>query len=364
MPAPLKLKPETATLQTRCPHCQTLFEILEAQLRAASGQVRCSYCDNIFNARKHLIPTEPKSGSTQEALQPDNKGGAVSLNELFGNIDPEQADFSDLYTGTPPTESEGNLSLNTSSEKPEESKSHKPNLHSGNSENAGESLTRGEKLTFAVNLEKHDFDSAIPESVTSESVEAPIPPIRRQIAESEIQTGHLSIPESLLQSDRTSRNKSAGQPLLWSLVILCLLATALAQTVWFSRARLHNYPEVRELLEYVCVQAGCSLPPWREPEQFNISSRTVRTHPDSNKALQILLVFHNAARFAQPYPQLQLRLYDTNEELSAQRVFRPDEYLADPQLRASLIEPAQSVAVEMALEDPGVGITGFKIEFL
>ncbi len=43
-------------VQTRCPHCRTLYQITESQLRAASGQVRCCCCDSIFNAKKHRTP--------------------------------------------------------------------------------------------------------------------------------------------------------------------------------------------------------------------------------------------------------------------------------------------------------------------
>ena len=38
-------------MQTKCPHCHTLFRITEAQLDMADGKVRCGFCKQVFDAR-------------------------------------------------------------------------------------------------------------------------------------------------------------------------------------------------------------------------------------------------------------------------------------------------------------------------
>jgi len=38
-------------MQTKCPHCHTLFRITEAQLDMADGMVRCGFCKQVFDAR-------------------------------------------------------------------------------------------------------------------------------------------------------------------------------------------------------------------------------------------------------------------------------------------------------------------------
>ena len=351
-------------MQTRCPHCQTLFEIQEEQLRAASGQARCSYCDNIFNAQKHLAQKQPDKRTKQAIEHPQDRGSAISLNALFEDTDLEQSDFPKLYTGTPPSDFDSNQNLNPTVHKPLQIEAKQPPSHSEKIEHDDESHTPRDKPSIAAILQRRDADTTKRRPVRSALVKASNPQIPQRVLDTQVLTDHISISQSITQSSHTKKKKPREQPLLWSFAILCLLATALVQIAWFSRDRLTSFPEVRELMELVCMQAGCNLPPWHEPERFEITSRSVRTHPESNKALQIKLVFSNAARFAQRYPQLQLRLYDTNENLSAQRIFRPDEYLAKPGFKTSLIEPAQSVEVDMALADPGLGITGFKIEFL
>ena len=61
---------------------------------------------------------------------------------------------------------------------------------------------------------------------------------------------------------------------------------------------------------------------------------------------------------------IRLGLYSTNNKLVAQRLFNPDEYLADGGgSEHSLLRPGQQVQVDMALEDPGDTVTGFRFDF-
>ncbi|MEL6368291.1 MAG: zinc-ribbon and DUF3426 domain-containing protein [Pseudomonadota bacterium] len=44
--------------ETRCPECQTVFSVAEAELSRADGRVRCGDCLTVFDAREHLLPIE------------------------------------------------------------------------------------------------------------------------------------------------------------------------------------------------------------------------------------------------------------------------------------------------------------------
>ena len=350
-------------MQTRCPHCKTLFEIQQAQLRAASGQARCSCCDNIFNARKHLLQPEPAERVQRESKQPQNSGGAVSLSDLFEEADQAGTDVPEFAGSASSADAEGKETVTADVAATADLKSKKRT----SDHEAPEPDNESSPLT-----DQRAFSASLGEQAHNPAAQAPVEPAAKRLPQQERQpiglereiTGEHLIPDSLTLSGRNTSAGPRGQPLLWSVAILLLLATALAQIVWISRDDLQGYPEVRELLESFCAQTGCALPPWHEPERFVISSRSVKTHPKSSRALQIQLAFSNTARFPQPLPLLQLRLYDTNEKLSAQRVFRPDEYLSDAGINTALVMPGQSVAVEMALADPGADVTGFKIDFL
>jgi len=75
------------------------------------------------------------------------------------------------------------------------------------------------------------------------------------------------------------------------------------------------------------------------------------------------LTLSNQAGFAQPYPQIQLSLFNTKDELLARRRFRPDEYLNQTAGGYPLLQPKQPVQLEIVLRDPGEEATGFKFDF-
>jgi predicted Zn finger-like uncharacterized protein len=58
-------------MYTRCPGCQTIFNLTSAQLAARQGKVRCGHCDKVFQADRHLLKTLPRApGKTAAKLKP------------------------------------------------------------------------------------------------------------------------------------------------------------------------------------------------------------------------------------------------------------------------------------------------------
>lgn len=49
-------------LATRCPHCETVFRVQDAQLARTRGRVRCGQCHEVFDALQNLL--DPSAAST------------------------------------------------------------------------------------------------------------------------------------------------------------------------------------------------------------------------------------------------------------------------------------------------------------
>lgn len=65
-------------MYTQCPHCDAIFQLTTAQLKAANGEVRCGQCLTVFNALNHLsddIPTK----AAESAQKPTDGGGPDDL---------------------------------------------------------------------------------------------------------------------------------------------------------------------------------------------------------------------------------------------------------------------------------------------
>nr|WP_246505703.1 DUF3426 domain-containing protein [Coralloluteibacterium stylophorae] len=134
------------------------------------------------------------------------------------------------------------------------------------------------------------------------------------------------------------------------------------QSVLADRARLATDAAWRPALERLCGVLGCTLPPWHAPQAFVMSARDIRPHPSVPDALLITASFRNGARFAQPWPEVELAMSDLDGQPIAQRRFMPREYLGGAPAQA-LLAPGQSASVTLEVVDPGRRAVAFEFEF-
>lgn len=58
-------------MQSQCPHCHTIFKLLDSQIEQAEGQVRCGHCLAIFTAE--ILPEDSHQDQSQAVIiQQDN----------------------------------------------------------------------------------------------------------------------------------------------------------------------------------------------------------------------------------------------------------------------------------------------------
>lgn len=145
-----------------------------------------------------------------------------------------------------------------------------------------------------------------------------------------------------------------------ALVVLGLLLPL--QILLADRARLAADPDWRPLLESSCRLLGCGLPPWREPTAFALLSREIQAHPNQPQALLVTASIRNDARWAQPWPVLELALTDLEGQTIGLRRFQPFEYLGHAPEAASLA-PGQSSSLALEILDPGNRAVAFEFRF-
>ena len=156
----------------------------------------------------------------------------------------------------------------------------------------------------------------------------------------------------------------APRPRRWPLwlgvgVLACVLAI---QCVVAERAALAADARWRPWLQRTCDVLRCTLPPWHEPAAMQLMTRDVRPHPSVPDALLISASFRNDARWAQPWPRLDLTLSDLDGRPIARREFSPTQYLGMG-ARQSLIQPGQTASVALEVRDPGKQAVAFAFDF-
>ncbi|PVV11710.1 MAG: hypothetical protein B6D77_06560 [gamma proteobacterium symbiont of Ctena orbiculata] len=136
------------------------------------------------------------------------------------------------------------------------------------------------------------------------------------------------------------------------------------QITWYLRDNLINHDAGRQLLQGVCSLTGCEVPLRRDTEQIIISERALTAHPEKEEILSLKLEMVNAAAFQQPFPKLQLSLYNDMGKILARRTFHPDQYKGEQYQSQQMMPKLKAVQIELELLDPGNDVTGFKFDFL
>ncbi|MBA2592205.1 MAG: zinc-ribbon domain-containing protein [Gammaproteobacteria bacterium] len=294
----------------RCPDCATVFRVAPADLRAARGLVRCGVCFGVFDAVEVLEdPAQPiLPAAVVEALP-----------------DPLETTGLDLSDGM--------------DRNPTEAFSAEPKSNSNTKRNSNKvPATRSAAVLGRAGA------LADPETGTGP-----------------VTTPALAAHAMLLASERPRPRARAGWVALTALMTLCLFA----QLAWFRGAEvLRAYPGLQKPLAAVCTFAGCQLPGPRDPGAVRVMERDLREHPRYRDALLVNAILVNQAAFAQPYPILELALYDTEGAVVAGRRFEPREYL-DRALDADGLMPAgQPLHVVLELVGPKRPSASFELRFL
>lgn len=161
---------------------------------------------------------------------------------------------------------------------------------------------------------------------------------------------------------RTVEPATTSRTALWQWIALGVLLLALPlQLLLADRARLAADAGWRPLLASLCDVLRCELPPWREPQAFTMIERDVRLIPGSPGELLVRATFRNDARWAQPWPRLQLSLADADGRTVGARGFEPREYLN--RAPTTSLGSGQIAQIAFRIREPGAPAAAFQFEF-
>ncbi len=278
---------------TVCPGCHRQFRLYAEHIAAAAGQVRCGYCQTQFNALERLYdqPLTPEQQAALAAQKPAQDEPHFTI--------PDQADVelvpeSDLAAAIPVAEA-------------------------------------------ADQAQPASLDDHEPDSVDDEEVVIDLSDEEDAAEHGQIQTGATDAdgtkPRFQFDDDDTEFDEvtdDAGRRVasLWSVGVLSVLLILALQLAWFQRDRvLQDYPQLRPYVQQLCDRLDCNVIRGRDTGAISLLNRDVRLHPAYQDTLLVNATMQNQLRVRQPYPQVQLTLYDTAGELIGYREFAPTDYL-------------------------------------
>lgn len=295
-------------MQTQCPHCDTKFRVTQLQVEAADGYLRCGICKEVFNATEVV--------SQHEHQQP-------LLDETEADI---QAEIQPIPLP------EENESANTF-ELPDELTSDSTQRGKKGSDSNGNPDDTQDDDAFDL------FDEDNNESLQ-----------------------HV-VPENFRNSHSVKTSSSISTA-LWSLGSLLLTATLIVEYIWFNRDQFSHIPELQSTLNQLCQQIECKNVSLRDPKQIELITRNVYSHPNKKGALMINVTMKNNAKFAQPYPVMQVDFSDVRSGIVAARRFFPAEYLDSSSRKLPLIPPNTHADITLEIIDPGSQALTYEFNFL
>ena len=69
-------------MQTKCPHCQTVFKVSDEHLKVADGYVRCGICKEVFNALEK-VPQLDLTEAAETVTEPDGADLSTPVDETI-----------------------------------------------------------------------------------------------------------------------------------------------------------------------------------------------------------------------------------------------------------------------------------------
>lgn len=177
----------------------------------------------------------------------------------------------------------------------------------------------------------------------------------------------LDIPIQL--RDNLERFQNTTQPRFHPVVfpsfLVILLIISFTQITYFrAHDLLQLIPSSRPLLEAFCEKINCHYSGPRDVKKIQLTSRNVKLHPKEKKALLINAVMVNQATFAQPYPDIHIKLSDISGNVIAERIFNSKTYMGKLSNPFLLMKSRIPVHINFEVVDPGKDAINFEFTFL
>ena len=147
------------------------------------------------------------------------------------------------------------------------------------------------------------------------------------------------------------------------LLNLLLVGTLALQYVDQHYLQLAGSARFAPYIPWVCRVIDC--PPTEAEEIASLYSQEflIRTHPEIENALELSFIFRNDADRNLPFPGLELSLSDNSNQVIANRLITPDEYLPAELQQFDSMPGKSSIQVKLELVDPSEEAVNYTMAF-
>ena len=187
--------------------------------------------------------------------------------------------------------------------------------------------------------------------------------MRHEEAESDEEALLSDLPDELREELPVKRNLLAT--ISWGLGAVLLLLIIIAQLFWFNRDELLlRFPQLEPVAREVCERLQCETLRHKDISSIKLLNRDVRNHPSYAGSLLVNATMANKSATIQPFPLIQLALFNTGGEVIGYREFKPEEYLDDSiNIQAGMF-PGSPIHFVLEVSGPTKDAVSFEFHFL
>ncbi len=171
-----------------------------------------------------------------------------------------------------------------------------------------------------------------------------------------------------LLSDAETVPESAGRLGAWlrltwiTLGLVLVIVSVLAVGSYFGKIHLDGN-SINQSLVRMGLKDAPPDQPFRDTRTIELVSREMLSHPLRPRVLLLNATIVNRAPQAQPYPDIQVRLFGIDNTVVSERRFRPTDYLTSTTAMRSGMTPDAYLRFSLEMLDPGDRAVGFELEF-
>ena len=350
----------SSTHYARCPGCQTVFRVSDAQLALREGQVRCGHCRAVFDANRERVALETGRSEVDEHRAHD-----ATTTEITGA--PSSTDAVAPPEGTGPAE----LTVSTEHVGPAEVAA--TTEHAETAEPAAETQ-HAEPAKLAAATEHAEIAPEAPATEERAPTElSETPPTETSAVENagrepEITESAAPIPIDGIAS-RASRYewkprktlRERPRALYGTAIVVLGLAIAAQALFEYRDALAARAPFVRPILETACAPFGCRIEPLHDAAALSIDASDLRADPAHRGLLKLSATIRNRASYPIAWPYLELTLTDASDRVVARRAFAPREYVAGTRSESPGLAPNGEEIVTLFLDVSESSQSGYRL---
>lgn len=160
------------------------------------------------------------------------------------------------------------------------------------------------------------------------------------------------------------KRRSKVARVAWITMALVVFVAVAFELADFFGQPLLELPAVQSVATRLGFKDPPPAEPFRDLSQIHLVSRDLRSHPAREGLLQLTATIVNRANRTQPYPELEVILFDASGQQVGRELFAPSAYLSETTAKNSGMTPQAYLPLVLELADPGNEAVGFELNFL